>query len=31
LLRTTKAFADYFGFERDSLEEIKQRIGLLLR
>jgi segregation and condensation protein B len=31
LLRTTKAFADYFGFETDSLEEIKQRIGLLLR
>jgi segregation and condensation protein B len=31
LLRTTKAFADYFGFETDNLEEIKQRIGLLLR
>jgi segregation and condensation protein B len=31
LLRTTKSFADYFGFETDSLEEIKQRIGLLLR
>jgi segregation and condensation protein B len=31
LLRTTKAFADYFGFETESLEEIKQRIGLLLR
>jgi segregation and condensation protein B len=31
LLRTTKAFADYFGFETDSLEEIKQSIGQLLR
>lgn len=30
LLRTTKAFADYFGFETDSLEEIKQSIGQLL-
>jgi segregation and condensation protein B len=30
-LRTTKAFADYFGFETDSLEGIKQKIGLLLR
>jgi segregation and condensation protein B len=30
LLRTTKAFADYFGFETDNLEEIKQKIGLLL-
>ncbi|MGZ4880302.1 MAG: SMC-Scp complex subunit ScpB [Halobacteriota archaeon] len=30
LLRTTKAFADYFGFETESLEEIKQSIGLLL-
>jgi segregation and condensation protein B len=30
LLRTTKAFADYFGFEMDSLEEIKQSIGQLL-
>jgi segregation and condensation protein B len=31
LLRTTKAFADYFGFETDNLEEIKQSIGQLLR
>lgn len=31
MLRTTKAFADYFGFETDSLDEIKQKIGLLLR
>jgi segregation and condensation protein B len=31
MLRTTKAFADYFGFETDTLEEIKQKIGLLLR
>jgi segregation and condensation protein B len=31
LLRTTKAFADYFGFKTDSLEEIKQSIGQLLR
>ena len=30
LLRTTKAFADYFGFENESLEEIKQKIGVLL-
>ncbi len=31
MLRTTKAFADYFGFDTESLEEIKERIGLLLR
>jgi segregation and condensation protein B len=31
MLRTTKAFSDYFGFETDSLDEIKQKIGLLLR
>ena len=31
MLRTTKAFADYFGFETDSLDEIKQKIGLLMR
>lgn len=31
MLRTTQAFADYFGFETDSLDEIKQKIGLLLR
>ncbi|MGZ4903321.1 MAG: SMC-Scp complex subunit ScpB [Halobacteriota archaeon] len=31
MLCTTKAFADYFGFETESLEEIKERIGLLLR
>jgi segregation and condensation protein B len=31
LLRTTQAFADYFGFETDSLDEIKHKIGLLLR
>jgi segregation and condensation protein B len=31
LLRTTKAFADYFGFETDNVDEIKQNIELLLR
>jgi len=31
MLRTTKAFSEYFGFETENLEEIKQKIGLLLR
>jgi len=31
MLRTTKAFSEYFGFETENLEEIKQKIALLLR
>lgn len=31
MLRTTKAFSEYFGFETEDLEEIKQKIALLLR
>ncbi len=31
MLRTTKAFVEYFGFETENLEEIKERIELLLR
>ena len=31
MLHTTKAFADYFGFETESLDEIKQKIAVLLR
>ena len=31
MLRTTKAFSEYFGFETENLEQIKQKIALLLR
>ncbi len=31
MLHTTRAFADYFGFGTESPEQIKEKIGLLLR
>ncbi len=31
MLRTTKTFVEYFGFETENLDEIKERIALLLR
>ncbi|MGZ4911503.1 MAG: SMC-Scp complex subunit ScpB [Halobacteriota archaeon] len=31
MLRTTRTFVEYFGFETENLEEIKERIEILLR
>lgn len=31
MLRTTRTFVEYFGLETENLEEIKERIALLLR